>query len=292
MVKLNLDEKLKKVPLGMQAFVFPRSRIKLGVMPLSCGHEYRVPNDGYTLDGLARGNHEFFIFQYTLAGRGAMEYEGEYKSLQPGEAMLLRIPHRHRYFLPPDSEFWNFVYLCVHGTQAKAILNEILVATGPVMTIADRQKTSLEKLYEILISSTKNADLSPFKASAMTYDFVMTLADEMIPSGGRRNWSDPVEDAVAYAQRNYRQQIGVHDLATAAGLSQSYFSRRFTREVGISPYQYLIELRVRELGQRLLQSEETLEKIALDLGFCDANHLCKCFKAATGTTPGEFRRRA
>jgi transcriptional regulator GlxA family with amidase domain len=147
-------------------------------------------------------------------------------------------------------------------------------------------------LYEILISSTKNADPSPFKASAMTYDFVMTLADEMIPSGGRRNWSDPVEDAVAYAQRNYRQQIGVHDLATAAGLSQSYFSRRFTREVGISPYQYLIELRVRELGQRLLQSEETLEKIALDLGFCDANHLCKCFKAATGTTPGEFRRRA
>ena len=272
--------------------VFPRTRVKMGVMPLSCGHERRIQSDGYSLDGLARGNHEFFIFQYTLAGRGGLEYEGDFKSLQPGEAMLVRIPHRHRYFLPADSEFWEFVYLCVHGSQANAVLNEVLKTSGPILTFDGKSEAVLNPLQELLALSAGKSVVSPFQASAITYEFVMNLADEHIAGGGKRSWSDPVEKAVACAHRKYRQHIGVNDLAAAAGLSHSYFTRLFTRETGISPYQYLIELRVREAGRRLVQSEDKLEKIADEIGFYDANHLCKCFKAATGTTPGEFRRRA
>lgn len=291
MVEMCLDGQLNSLPLRMHGFVYPRSRLKLPAMPLSCGHERQTNPAGYSLDGMARGDHEFFIFQYTLAGRGGLEFDGKVRFLTPGEAMLVRIPHCHRYFLPDDSPGWEFVYLCIHGGQANSVLREIQDAAGAVLNLSGGCRRSLASLMRILRVAFGEEETSAFQASALAYEFVMGLADDVLQAGGQREWSVPTEKAVAFAHRRFRQGIGVEDLAGVAGLSRSYFTRRFTREVGVSPHQYLMDLRVREAARLLLQSDATLEGIAMNVGFCDGNHLCKSFKAATGMTPGAFRRR-
>lgn len=54
--------------------LFRRAGYRLPAMLLSAGEEERR-NASYDWHGLKRGDSEFALFQYTLAGRGALRYE-------------------------------------------------------------------------------------------------------------------------------------------------------------------------------------------------------------------------
>jgi AraC family transcriptional regulator len=81
----------------------------------------------------------------------------------------------------------------------------------------------------------------------------------------------------------------IKDMATAAGLSPTRFSRAFLRSVGESPRGYLRRRRV-ELAQNLMLSTPmSLAEIALECGLCDQSHLTKSFRRVVGISPSAWR---
>jgi AraC family transcriptional regulator len=84
--------------------------------------------------------------------------------------------------------------------------------------------------------------------------------------------------------------VRIKDIAPAAGLSPSRFSRAFVRSVGESPRGYLRRRRV-ELAQNLmLSTRKSLAEIALECGLCDQSHLTKSFRRVVGMSPSAWRR--
>jgi AraC family transcriptional regulator len=83
--------------------------------------------------------------------------------------------------------------------------------------------------------------------------------------------------------------LGVEDLAAAAGLSPVYFARQFKLRTGSSPHRYLRCLRV-ERAKELLRNDMSIAEIALRCGFCHQEHMTRVFRATCGTTPAAFRR--
>ena len=82
----------------------------------------------------------------------------------------------------------------------------------------------------------------------------------------------------------------IKDIAAAAGLSPTRFSRAFLRSVGESPRGYLRRRRV-ELAQNLMLSTHmSLAEIALECGLCDQSHLTKSFRRVVGISPSAWRR--
>ena len=88
---------------------------------LNCGHECETSMD-YRWNGLQMGNRELAIFQYTLAGFGKLDYDGETYTISPGEAMLLTVPEEHCYYFPDDSDSWEFIFI-----------NMVVRLVGPLM---------------------------------------------------------------------------------------------------------------------------------------------------------------
>ncbi|ROS02015.1 helix-turn-helix protein [Sinobacterium caligoides] len=80
------------------------------------------------------------------------------------------------------------------------------------------------------------------------------------------------------------------ELAQLLGMSESRFIRYFTRQLGQSPQQYLTELKVMRAKEMLFRAEVTLDKIAVDCGFCDKSHFSRQFKRRVGVSPGQYRR--
>ena len=63
----------------------------------------------YDFDGLNRHNENGnCIFQYTLSGFGILEINGQQHILDERTAFIADIPSKHRYFIPEDSERWEF----------------------------------------------------------------------------------------------------------------------------------------------------------------------------------------
>lgn len=97
--------------------------------------------------------------------------------------------------------------------------------------------------------------------------------------------------AVEHVLENYAEPIAIAELATLANLSVSRFQREFRRLFGMTPRDYILEVRLQAARRALDQSTASLGAIALDCGFCDQSYFVKRFKAATGMRPLDYRRR-
>lgn len=79
------------------------------------------------------------------------------------------------------------------------------------------------------------------------------------------------------------------ELAHAAHTTERTLMRRCQRDLGMSLTEWRQRLRVVK-AMPLLQAGQTVETIALDLGYGSASAFIAMFKKRIGTTPDEFRK--
>ena len=77
-------------------------------------------------------------------------------------------------------------------------------------------------------------------------------------------------------------------MANHLDLSRYYFSRLFKQSTGLSPYQYVIQQRVKRAQQLLQEGKLKISEIAITCGFAHQSHLNNCFRRLTGVTPKQF----
>ena len=110
--------------------------------------------------------------------------------------------------------------------------------------------------------------------------------DSDAPEGGHGR----LLKAVQFVTTHYADEIVVADLAKQASLSSSQLHREFTRLFGITPNQYIREIRVGVARHLLESTQQSIASIAADTGFYDQSHLTRQFKTSTGITPTQYRR--
>jgi AraC family transcriptional regulator len=93
-----------------------------------------------------------------------------------------------------------------------------------------------------------------------------------------------------FVEANLDSDIRLKALADVCGLSTEYFVRLFKNAVGISPYQYVIGLRVERAKALLSEESQSLCQVALQCGFSHQEHMTRVFRRFTGQTPGRYRR--
>ncbi len=94
-----------------------------------------------------------------------------------------------------------------------------------------------------------------------------------------------------YVLARYGEPITLEILAKRAHLSPSQLTRQFRKLFRMTPIDYVLRVRLLMARRRLSQSHDALGDIALECGFYDQSHFTRAFRASTGLTPREFRRR-
>lgn len=92
-----------------------------------------------------------------------------------------------------------------------------------------------------------------------------------------------------WISKNIGQPINVSDLARLCCLSVSQFHRRFQAAVGCSPYQYILNARIRRALWMLRHTDQPFSSIAASVGFSTQSAFCKAIKKQTGVTPNQLR---
>jgi transcriptional regulator GlxA family with amidase domain len=83
--------------------------------------------------------------------------------------------------------------------------------------------------------------------------------------------------------------ITTKQLADSANLSIDHFSRLFKKETGMSPHQYLKEVRLSVARAFLESSELSVKELSTRSGFKDQSHFVRDFKKAYGLSPMQYR---
>jgi AraC-like DNA-binding protein len=92
-----------------------------------------------------------------------------------------------------------------------------------------------------------------------------------------------------YIEAHCTELIRLATLAELAAVTPFQLIRLCNRELGMSPYAYVKQLRVQR-AQRLLQAGVPVAHVAYAVGFSDQSHLTRTFKAVLGVTPGRYAR--
>lgn len=98
-----------------------------------------------------------------------------------------------------------------------------------------------------------------------------------------------VKKAIAFLQAHASEQVSRWQVAESVNVSEDYLTRIFRKELGISPWDYLIRYRI-SLSVRLLRTTGmTISEVASRTGFQDQAYFCRVFKKVMGESPGKMR---
>lgn len=100
-----------------------------------------------------------------------------------------------------------------------------------------------------------------------------------------------VQAAAAYFEQNLGIPRSVERIARYHSLSASHFSALFRKGKGMSPRDFVQQLRLKRTTGLLRETDASLKEIAAMCGYVDAAHFSRHFKKETGSTPGQFRLR-
>lgn len=95
---------------------------------------------------------------------------------------------------------------------------------------------------------------------------------------------------MAYLSIRINSAVRVSDLAAEVKLSPSHFARAFTIRLGLSPYSFIMQLRIERASALLLNSDKSLAEIAFNCGLSDQAHFSRLFRRFVGMTPTQWRR--
>lgn len=96
---------------------------------------------------------------------------------------------------------------------------------------------------------------------------------------------------LSYIDEHLREDLRLHAIATAAGLSVSHLKVLFRRSVGLPVHQYVVQRRISRAVELLRQDGLPISQVALEVGFAHQSHLAMHMRRLLGITPLECRRR-
>ena len=82
--------------------------------------------------------------------------------------------------------------------------------------------------------------------------------------------------------------FSVEQLAEKAHLNRTQLLRKLKGLTGLSPADFIKDLRLQKAADMIRQNTDTITQIGYAVGFNDQSYFSKCFKKQFGTTPKEF----
>ncbi len=98
-----------------------------------------------------------------------------------------------------------------------------------------------------------------------------------------------VIEVLRHVEERASEPLDLQGMAAIAGLSRYHFLRSFRRLVGMTPYRYLLRVRMTRAARRLATTPDPIITIALEAGFGDVSTFNARFRTTFGTTPSKYR---
>lgn len=103
-----------------------------------------------------------------------------------------------------------------------------------------------------------------------------------------KRFSEPIANAKRFIDEHFREDVSQSLISQMVGVSESYLSKQFAKEVGCNFIQYVTKLRMEEAKQ-LLEKGVKITTVSERVGYLNPEHFSRIFKKFTGVNPKTYR---
>lgn len=175
------------------------------------------------------------------------------------------------------------------------------VFAGDVKMVIERLVNSLDKSVEKSGFMYRNAIPDSCMKQLFNIDNVNGLKEafhrhlinsaEVLKKNASYTCTPEMRKILKYISEHMQEDISLETIATYINMNSSYFSRYFKSKTGGNFVDFLTGVRIQKAKELLLETELSIEEIAMKVGHVNKAYFTKVFKKVTGFNPGEFRKK-
>lgn len=247
---------------------------KLGVWATLAGHW------GQTVwKGAIDREYPEFVFLYCVDGKGFCAVGGVETPVTPGTICLLWPSIPHSYGPDPDMG-WEIWWVAFDGDYGQRLVETAgLSALDVIRDIGVQDE--LVGSFKRLVGAIQG--VHTHYSAAVTISMIDVLEKVIRFSNAPHSADRRFLDRIDY------QVVDLAECAARFGYCKSHFIRVFHDITGVTPWHYVLHLKVSKAKELLSNTDQTIRQVAAEVGFEDPNYFSRVFRQVTGVSPSSFR---
>lgn len=246
--------------------------------------------------------------QFDLVAEGKIRFQIGSKSfvLTEGQAIFINTGVLHRIFPAEGTEGKIYAYVLRDSLLESDVLSAVYgkclspVLKGQTDCVVfegreDAERRAVAYLKQIRDTFTQKENGYQIEVKGLLcclWSCLLKKEQWILPVSGKEHRDmERVKTAITYIQQHYDVQVSLEDIAGQLAVSKSELCRCFRRVMDVTPYEYLIQYRIRRASERLRQTDESILEIALQCGFDSIGHMGRYFRKYCGCSPSAFRKK-
>lgn len=253
--------------------------------------EFTMPEDHF---------HPYFELYYVREGKCCFFLNDTLYSLNAGDFMLIAPGDLHHTLYLPEEDceritiYFNKEHILPFLSAPIADFEKRILQSGLIMLHYGKEQDILSLLDRMLAEyRLQDGYTEPLLLSYLQQLFCLILRYQMenINAFGLSSRKDEeVLLAAKYIYQNFASPLSLEEVAGIAGLSPTYFSKKFKQVTGLRFKEYVNFVRMKNASLELLATTHSVTDIALNNGFSDGNYFKDAFKKVHGCSPREYRK--
>lgn len=232
-----------------------------------------------------------YCFIYTVNGNCELIYDGLNYLLIP-ESFVFLDCRKGFSLLREEIIFWSSYIILFDGSNSSYYYDQFY--TDQIAAFPLPAGSSIPEKVSALFStcvSLWNDRMTEFMNSKLIMDLlILTMIEKSDSPARNNNLPNHVINAVNYINQHYNLPLSLDRIADELNISKYTLSHDFTKYIGISVMENILQLRIKEAKLLLSTSERNVNEIAHAIGFSSDVHFIQTFKKREGITPLQYRK--
>ena len=232
-----------------------------------------------------------YCFIYTVNGNCELIYDGLNYLLIP-ESFVFLDCRKGFTLLREEIISWSSYIILFDGSNSSYYYDQFY--TDQITAFPLPAGSSIPEKVSALFStcvSLWNDRMTEFMNSKLIMDLlILTMIEKSDSPARNNNLLNHVINAVNYINQHYNLPLSLDRIADELNISKYTLSHDFTKYIGISVMENILQLRIKEAKLLLSTSERNVNEIAHAIGFSSDVHFIQTFKKREGITPLQYRK--
>jgi AraC-like DNA-binding protein len=179
-------------------------------------------------------------------------------------------------------------FVDVTGKDASLLLRAVGMKPGQVFQTSS-PRDIMTTFDELIRAGLRDTPFRPRLTALYLEVLLHRLAETRIPFGSAGTPAFETYDRCRHAiEERWREFTTLADVARACHVDGAYLCRLFRRFDHVSPYQYLLRVRMTHAAARLQQPGVSVKLVAAECSFSDPFHFSRVFKKVMGVSPSRY----